>query len=360
MINRILFCAVFALLAAPAFAQDISYKTLDEQALRDCLFIEDNQLRLRCFDDATGRSEVSPNGQAAPELVAPMDGGLLLYKQATDASLSWLDRRWELSPSSKRGRFEIRPYQPVYILPIYHNAKPNDRPTSPNVANQVGVNQNLDQNEAKFQLSLKTKLVENLVGDNGDVWFGYTQSSRWQVYNEELSKPFRETNYEPELAMIWRTSWSDFTNVTGWKPRLLGLSLNHQSNGRELPFSRSWNRVIGMIGLERENTMFQIRPWVRLPEDEAKDDNSDIQEYMGRADFLLVHKYEGHEFSLLGRHNFRNGDQSRGAAQFDWAFPISNSLRGHMQFFTGYGESLIDYNHRSDYLGLGVSLVGWY
>ena len=359
--------AIFAALTLSGFcavaqAQEIYQKTLDNEALRACLFLEDNQLRLRCFDDATGRSLVVKEGPA-PEAVVSLDGGLLLYKRSEDATLSWLDRRWELSPASKAGTFAVRPYQPVYLLPVYHNKSPNVRPSSPNPANTVQAGagpENLDRNEMKFQLSLKTKVMENMFGDNGDLWFAYTQSSRWQIMNEDISRPFRETNYEPELIFTWRSSWSEFKDATGWEPRLLGLSLNHQSNGRALPLSRSWNRLIGMVGLERENTMIQFRPWVRFPEKVADDDNPDITDFVGRGDMLVVHKSNGHEYSLLTRHNFRGGDNSRGAVQFDWAFPLTSNLRGHLQYFTGYGESLIDYNYNSDYLGVGLSLVGWY
>jgi phospholipase A1 len=349
-------------LVSTVHAQPVLGTPLNEEALRTCLFLEDDQLRLRCFDDATGRSAMAQQG-AAPAAVSVEDGALLLYQDSEDTRLSFLDRRWELSPESKRGTFSIRPYKPVYLLPVYHNRSPNLRPSSPNPLNTVQEGEeaeNLARNELKFQLSLKTKVMENMFGDNGDLWFAYTQSSRWQVTNQELSRPFRETNYEPELMFTWRTSWSDLREATGWEPRLLGLSLNHQSNGRALPLSRSWNRLVGMIGIEKENTMLQFRPWLRIGEDAAEDDNPDISEFMGRGDMLLVHKREGHEYSLLARHNFRGGDESRGAVQVDWAFPLTSNLRGHLQYFTGYGESLIDYNYRSDYLGVGLSLVGWY
>lgn len=359
MKRRLVFGSVFLLFTHFCHAQDAYYSKLDSQAIRSCLFIEDDQLRLRCFDDATGRSQVSKNG-APPQVVEKLGQGLLLYKKASDTTLSWFDRRWELAPESKRGTFSISPYKPVYLLPLFHNSKPNNLPGSPNPANVVSSSQDLDQNEAKFQLSLKTKVWENMFGDNGDLWFAYTQSSRWQVYNSAQSRPFRETNYEPEVIFTWRASWNDFAEKTGWNPRLLGLSLNHQSNGRANPLSRSWNRIIGMVGMERENTMVLFRPWVRIPEKPENDDNSDIEDYMGRADMLIVHKTHGHELSWLLRHNLRGGDVSRGAVQFDWAFPISSSLKGHMQIFSGYGESLIDYNHRSDYFGLGLSLVDWY
>ena len=60
------------------------------------------------------------------------------------------------------------------------------------------------------------------------------------------------------------------------------------------------------------------------------------------------------------RHTLKGGDENRGAVQIDWSFPISGRLRGQFQLFDGYGESLIDYNHRATYVGLGVSLMNWF
>src|SRR3546814_4236581 len=67
-----------------------------------------------------------------------------------------------------------------------------------------------------------------LFGDNGDVWMGYTQSSRWQVYNGEASRPFRETNYEPEILLVFRNNYS----IGGWKGRMAAVGINHPSNGQ--------------------------------------------------------------------------------------------------------------------------------
>jgi len=49
----------------------------------------------------------------------------------------------------------------------------------------------------------------------------------------------------------------------------------------------------------------------------------------------------------------------RGSAQVDWSFPIHRNLKGFVQVFSGFGETLIDYNHRQTTLGVGVALVDW-
>ena len=40
-------------------------------------------------------------------------------------------------------------------------------------------------------------------------------------------------------------------------------------------------------------------------------------------------------------------------------FPLSGVLHGHLQWFTGYGESMVDYNIRQNRIGLGVTIAGW-
>jgi phospholipase A1 len=139
-----------------------------------------------------------------------------------------------------------------------------------------------------------------------------------------------------------------------------GISLNHMSNGRADPLSRSWNRVILNFGLDRENWALTLRPWFRIKEDRADDNNPDIEDYMGRGDATLVYNKDGHEFALIARHSLRGGDRSHGSVQLDYGFPITNLLRGHVQVFDGYGESMIDYNHKATYIGLGVSLLEWF
>src|SRR5690606_28966698 len=171
--------------------------------------------------------------------------------------MSLLDRRWELFPESKLGPFHIRAYRPVYLLPILYTNRVNRLPQSHAPDHQVTTPLDIDRLEAKYQLSLKTKIWEDILGDNGDLWMGYTQTSHWQVYNDDVSRPFRETTYNPDASFIWRTDY----DVLGWNGRLLGVTFDHQSNGRSKPFSRSWNRIMLDIGLDRDGWALMLRPW---------------------------------------------------------------------------------------------------
>ncbi len=343
-----------------------------------CLALDSDALRLACYDAALGRVATDPKTadlaasvasqaikaekQAMSETPAERRRPeLFAHDELRDVAAnagkgSLLDSRWELAKDSKLGTFQLRAYKPVYLLPAFWSSKPNQMPQSPNPRNSVDVPEDLGSTELKFQLSFKTKLAENLFGSNGDIWAGYTQSSRWQAYNSELSRPFRETNYEPELMLAFRNGYSLF----GWNGRMTAIHLNHQSNGRSDPLSRSWNRVILNVGLDRDNWAIMLRPWYRVPESGGDDNNPDIADYMGRGDVTVTWNKDGHALALMARHSLRGGDRSHGALQLDYGFPLSKLLRGHVQVFDGYGESMIDYNHRATYVGVGVSLLDWF
>lgn len=372
-----------ALAAACANAQEAP------PTLEACAAIETDAARLACYDAVVGRQAPSPAqadaaADAAAEAVrlAQEEGAgeesnatrRQRARQAVDSLFAFdssdpyadaianvgqgslLDSRWELAAGSKLGLFNFRAYKPVYLLPAFWTSSTNPTPHSPNPENTVTEPQQLDSLEAKFQISFKTKAWENLFGNNGDLWLGYTQSSRWQVYNSGESRPFRETNYEPEVLLVFRNGYG---LPGGWRGRMTAVGINHQSNGRGDPLSRSWNRLMFNIGFDREDWALVARPWVRIS-DGSDDDNPDIEDYIGRGDITLMHVRGGHRFALMARHSLRGGDRSHGALQFDWGFPIHRAFRGHIQVFNGYGESLIDYNHKATYIGLGISLQDWF
>jgi phospholipase A1 len=333
--------------------------------IRACTGIESDAQRLVCYDQATGRTNLPAAQKRVDQASNSGSTSVFGHDKSTaavpsdtnaDKPLSLLDSRWELSPESKLGTFNLRGYKPVYLMPIFATSNQNTEPKSPNPVNTVTSPQPLQNSEAKFQLSLKTKIWQGVFGEYGDVWVGYTQDSHWQIYNSKDSRPFRETNYEPEATLVFNTNYSVF----GWDGRLLGIGLDHQSNGRADPLSRSWNRVMADIGFERDSWTVMFRPWWRIPESKASDNNPDISNYVGRGDMQIIHEWNGQEFGLMLRSSFRGGSDAHGAAQFTWSFPLVGNLRGYMEAFKGYGESLIDYNHNATYLGAGVSLLDWY
>lgn len=329
-----------------------------------CVGIDADAERLACYDRALGRDQRPGSVAAAPQVQQPSPTPELMTRPAAalagpqepPVASSLLDGRWELSHKAKLGNFGLRAYKPLYVLPGVYSDEPNQFPSSPAPGHSVQTSESQDDFEAKFQISFKTKVAQEIFGPRGDLWFGYTQSSRWQVYDSAASRPFRETNYEPELMLVFGTRY----RLLGLDGRLLGVSLNHQSNGKDLPYSRSWNRIIGMIGFERQAWTLTIRPWWRLPEVAGEEDNPDIEDYVGRGDVLVVRRVRDHEISLMARHSMRGGERSHGALELGWVFPIHRDLKGYLQIFHGYGESLIDYNASSTRIGLGISLLEWY
>ena len=327
---------------------------LAHAATAACSAIAVNTERLACYDSIAHPKD-DKDAVAVPDKPTAATH-ITDEKVRQKVQSSAMTDSWETVADSKRGAFVLRPYKPIYILPLSYTSDVNETPTSSAPGHGAVAPLDLEAAEAKYQFSLKTKALENVFGDNGDLWLAYTQSSRWQVYNNDESRPFRETNYEPEAMLVFGTDYE----LLGWKGKMLSIGLNHQSNGGSAPLSRSWNRVIAQVGLERDDWMVMLRPWWRLPESGGSDDNPDIENYIGRGEITIARKWEGSVFSLQARHSLRGGEDSRGSAQVAWSFPLVGGLKGYVQLFSGYGESLIDYNHRQTVIGVGVSVADWY
>ena len=260
--------------------------------------------------------------------------------------LSALDRRIEIERGTRFKSFVLTPHKPNYLLPITYNKKPNNAPVD------IARDGELDNNEIKFQLSVKFPLAENLFGKKGSLQFAYTNLSFWQAYNESSSSPFRETIHEPELFFIYENDWG----TLGFNNRLIQLGVVHQSNGRSGEFSRSWNRVYADFIFEKENFYLSFKPWIRIG-DTGKDDNPDIEKFIGHGEFRAVYAGGKHTLSIMLRNNFHSPNY--GALEVNWSFPMSRRAKWFIQYFNGYGESLVDYNASVNRIGVGIALTDW-
>lgn len=265
-------------------------------------------------------------------------------------------RRAELEKSIVNNPFALIPHKPNYILPMSYSE--GSRTPYEGFIDDVTT---LDKVEVQFQVSLKYLVMPDLFTPDLNLFVGFTTTSWWQAYNNDSSSPFRETNYEPEVILQYQQPWDLF----GLDVVASGLSLNHQSNGQSQGLSRSWNRLIGHVGFEDDNFVWVVRAWWRLPEDQKEnptdskgDDNPNIERYMGYGDLNGIWKLpNNHSIDITVRNNLRS--DNKGAVRLGWTFPLSNHLMGYVQYFNGYGESLIYYDQAISRIGIGFKLTNW-
>lgn len=371
---RFLLFAVAAALPAAAVAND---------AALQCTLLQDNALRLACYDkvfaaqlppeqplsehEADGKPQLdvvqsvrqsignkeatlvfdTPEGQAEPS------------QELADAAAAYtpLSQMYDLDANDPHGILTVREHNPMYLMPVWYNSSPNYAPSSPTRGAALQERFS-DQKriETKMQVSFKSKIAEDLFKSRADLWFGYTQKSDWQIYNQgRRSAPFRNTDYEPEIfitqPMKSRLPW-------GGRLRMLGVGFAHQSNGQSRPESRSWNKVYAMAGMEWGKLTVIPRVWMRLFDSSGEDnDNPDLTKYLGYGDVKLQYRLnDKHNFSTTLRYNPKSG---YGAAEAAYTFPIKGKLQGVVRGFHGYGESLIDYNHKQSGIGFGLMFNGW-
>ncbi len=347
-------------------------------ALQTCAATSDDAQRLACYDRLAGRGEdwarvvgstepVAGPGPARP-LSAVTEAGLRAVASPSQAACKdrqhgvW-SRFWELTRQTDCGTFHLRGYRPLSVSLVQAD-QVNRAPSSPSPGRSATAATDYRTTEMRVQLSVRTKIATGLLTRDDpqrkdSLWFAYTQQSYWQLFSGHLSRPFRATDHEPEFIYVYPL---DLALPARWRLRYAGLGVAHQSNGQGLPLSRSWNRTYLMAGADLDDRwLVNARLWHRFSERSPDDDNPGMDDGMGRAELRLGWQINrDHGLSLTLRHALR--DAGRGSARLEWFKALApalgtNDLRLHTQLFSGYGDSLTDYNFRRTVLSVGLSLL---
>ncbi len=245
--------------------------------------------------------------------------------------------------------FGIAFYKPTYVLPFYYTRMPDNAVYE----GETPQGETLKKSEVKYQLSFKVPLWAHIYHLPMSLFFAYTQMSYWQLYDRDPF--FRETDYEPEAFLAYELNWHLFGN---WHLNFINVGAVHQSNGYGGALERSWNRIYISTIASSDNWVIGIRPWVVFHDDTYERQNPNMAKYMGHEQFTIAYKYYNQVFALEAR-NVVEDHARRSGLTASWSFPITKHLNGYFQVFSGYGQSLIEYDHRTNSAGIGIALSNW-
>lgn len=199
--------------------------------------------------------------------------------------------------------------------------------------------------DAKIQISLRHRLYRKLLPWRTYIFLTYTQRSFWNIYRK--SAPFAETDYNPTLG-IGR-------NFIG-EGRIKGIGMlqfEHESNGRDSIFSRSWNRIslTGIYVYNRHFT-FQAKAWIAM---QVAKENKHLTRYAGIGYLAATYINNDERLSCSAVMLKRGGWNMSANWQLEVAYKIFRLDNQYffMQFYNGYSESMLKYREFQRYLRFG-------
>lgn len=198
--------------------------------------------------------------------------------------------------------------------------------------------------DAKFQISIRQRLLKGVLPFNSFLMLSYTQKSFWNIYEE--SAPFGDNNYNPGLMLV---------NPIVRDNKLWGIGtfgFEHESNGRDSLDSRSWN-YFTLSGVYFYNVCFSIQAkiWYGWIDGE----NRDLFEYKGYGLLALNYKSLDDKF---GASIVVNPCKKAINTQLELTFQPNKRANQYLfvQWYQGYGESLLDYNQYTSMIRFGICI----
>lgn len=293
-------------------------------------------------ENAAAKSALIKNKNISQQKKSAQDINKYLTKMI-EVKNSALQKRISAENKVKSNPYAINFYEQTYVLPYYYTFNPYKEIYSTITPD----NQPVKSNEFKAQFSIQVPLWSRINNKAIELRFGYTQLMFWQFYAR--NQYFRETDYQPELFVNWHA-------LSNWMVRFGAV---HESNGRGGEYERSWNRLYTDVRFSGNHWLFSIKPWVLIFRPQSSNlHNSDIADYLGHGRLLFAYKAHSLVLSFWERNAFESLFR-RASYQADISFRIHGYLYGYIQYFTGYGQSLIEYNHKTKAVGIGIIISNW-
>ena len=248
-------------------------------------------------------------------------------------------------------KYILLPHNGNYLIPFSYNFKPNNEAygvltSASEFQGRGDYNKSL---ETEFQISFMVLTNRNVLNSSFNLFMGYTHQSWWQVYNANWSRPFRETNYAPEIFA--RKLLSTPRSFIGGKVIAYDIGLIHQSNGQIQELSRSWNRAFLRTAIVYGNTFLKTTLWYRIPESSLKDENKDIYKYLGYGEIEIDQVWSNNRVQL----KIIPGTKFQGV-ELTYSYPWHEGIRYFVKLGYGYGLNLIDYRNEGQKIGVGFVL----
>lgn len=250
-------------------------------------------------------------------------------------------------------RYTLFPHKGTFLMPLTINEMTHEKLYSGIKATEPARGDYYKTNEAEFQISFLIPVIRGSEYKDWDLLFAYTHHAWWQVYNSDWSRPFRETNYMPELFA--RKLILKKIGNTNFRLTTFDFGYVHQSNGEIQMLSRSWDRIFLRATAIHDDFMMNITGWYRIPEKKRDDDNPDIYNYMGIGEIELIKSFNKHTL------NFKTPITTQHfSSDIKYSYPWKNKMRWFFRFQGGYGHSLIEYNLPVQRYGVGIILEEFY
>ena len=210
----------------------------------------------------------------------------------------------------------------------------------------VGPKATKQNTNVKFQISIAQRLTRSTLPWGTYLYLFYTQKCFWNIL--ENSMPMTDLNFNPGIGI---------TKPLFVKNRYIGkmtLMVEHESNGRDSIWSRSWNKVSlsANIMLSR-NLMVHGKLWIPIVDGM---NNQDILKYSGifQTGFQAITNNRRFNFGVTLVK--RQGWNLNFNTIVDVSFRIlkSDNQFLYLQYYNGYGEGLLDYKQFHSQLRLGL------